>query len=206
MSDHYMVQYGGYSGEFAPRNNFGALYTQPFRYQTGRGLAGFFGGLYRMFRPLITSGLKSIAGQGLATGADILSNYDPEKQNLSELMSTKGREGLTNLKRKAVQKVLNMAQMGNGLVDRRLTMPIKRPRLNSMHQFYDYPPTVHRQSGLAGLDSSSLRVRRRPRTVNRSRSKTFKKHKKSRKIDKTIGTRKSKKSHTKNKKILDIFG
>lgn len=100
---YYSVQSGqGYSDE-----NFGPLLRSQRIYQKGRGLGGFFGGLFRYLRPLLTSAFNGLKSEVLQTGADILHG-----KPINEALRDRSIQVIDKLRDKATEKVKQMAGSG----------------------------------------------------------------------------------------------
>jgi len=69
---YYLHQAGrGYSGG---KGGIGPIYSVPTTYQRGYGLGNFFAGLWRMVKPILWSGAKTVGRETLRTGGKILSD------------------------------------------------------------------------------------------------------------------------------------
>ena len=69
---YYLRQAGrGYSGR---KGGIGPIHSVPTIYQRGYGIGSFFAGLWRMVKPILWSGAKTVGRETLRTGGKILSD------------------------------------------------------------------------------------------------------------------------------------
>ena len=69
---YYLHQAGrGYSGG---KGDIGSIYSVPTIYQRGYGIGSFFAGLWRMVKPILWIGTKTVCREILRTGGKILSD------------------------------------------------------------------------------------------------------------------------------------
>lgn len=84
------------------------------RYQRGRGVGAWLGGLARLIIPCITSGAKAVGKEAIRTGLNVLDDVTNNKVDLKQALQTRARESGNRLKRKATTKILDMMR-GDGL-------------------------------------------------------------------------------------------
>ena len=109
---YYLRQAGG---------EIGPIYRASYGVQKGRGIGSFLAGLWRLAKPLVYSGLKSVGREALSSASKIVTDIGTKP--VKEIVRTRLTEAGENLRTKAEQKVKAMS--GSGL---RLT---KRPRLKA---------------------------------------------------------------------------
>jgi hypothetical protein len=110
LGQDYIRQAGG--GDFRERggrdDGIGPIYSIPPFVQRGHGIGSIFGRLFRVVRPLISSGAKSLGRDALRTGAKIMTdiadnpqtcvrdavskNLSEAKQNLLQKLRGEGRK------------------------------------------------------------------------------------------------------------------
>jgi len=64
---YYLHQAGRYNN-----HSIGTIYAAPPFLQSGYGISGFFAGVWRVVRPVLWSGAKTLGRETLRTGGDIL--------------------------------------------------------------------------------------------------------------------------------------
>lgn len=109
--DNYYAKYyanqsgggGGYSNE-----DFGPLLRSQRVYQKGRGLGGFFGGIFRYLKPILTSALQGLKNEALQVGSDILQTQKP----INEILRDRSIQVVDKLRDKAAEKIKQMSGTG----------------------------------------------------------------------------------------------
>ena len=72
LVQYYLHQAGrGYSGG---KGGIGSIYSVPITNQRGYGIGSFFAGLWRMVKPILWSGAKTVGRETLRTGGKILTD------------------------------------------------------------------------------------------------------------------------------------
>lgn len=101
---YYSIQSGRgqYIGE-----EFGPLLRSQRIYQKGRGIGGFFGGLFRYLQPLITSALSGLKNEVLQTGSEILHG-----KPISDALRDRSIQVIDKLRDKAAEKIKQMSGSG----------------------------------------------------------------------------------------------
>lgn len=94
----------------------GPVYHAGFRVQRGSGIGSFLGGLFRIVKPLIMRGAKTVGKEVLKTGASILSD-----------IATKNKDDkIENIVNKRVTETVNKNMTGSGI-----KRSVKRKRIQS---------------------------------------------------------------------------
>lgn len=181
MRDNQIQQFyqiGGASGSYGP------LYRRGRHIQVGRGIGTGLRFIWRFLSPYLASGLKSISGEALRSGAEILSEIDSAP--IRDLLVKQRDKSLRNLANQAGEKLMTMNQRGRGL------QMYKRKRVD----FDSLSPLPKRRRAT----SSKRKVRKPVKRKGGKPKKGKKKKKKSVKKKKPVkrkATKKRKKSNTK---------
>lgn len=93
---------------------------QPTHYLYGKGLGTFIRQAIGILSPLFKSGGKALLKEGFKAGADILSEMDDPKKQLSEVLKNRSQIGIQNLKEKAINTLRKNLQ-GSGIKRRKYT-------------------------------------------------------------------------------------
>lgn len=135
MERHYYEQYylNQIGGEIGP------LYRSSFKVQRGRGLGGFFSGLWKSIKPLFTSakplcykGIKAIGKEALDAGVGTLAELGTKP--LKEAMMSNIHKAGSNLKRKAEEKLKKLSGEGLRIAHRWYRRKgIKKPKLRNVN-------------------------------------------------------------------------
>lgn len=99
-------------------------YYSPYTHR-GRGVGSVFFKFFKAVSPMLMKGLKSVGKEALSAGADILANTSGRP--VRELVQSRSRQALENLKRKAEQKMEKVME-GSG------RRAIKRRRISKNDQ------------------------------------------------------------------------
>jgi hypothetical protein len=103
LGQYYIRQAGGggFRGRGARDIGVGPIYSIPPFIQRGHGIGSTFGRLYRVVRPLISSGAKSLGREALRTGAKIMNDIaDDPHTNVRDVVSKHLSATKQNLLRK----------------------------------------------------------------------------------------------------------
>lgn len=103
----YIKYYSNQSGRGYTGEEFGPLLRSQRIYQKGRGIGGFFGGLFRYLRPLITSALSGLKTEVLQTGSEIL-----QGKPINDALRDRSIQVIDKLRDKAAEKIKQMAGSG----------------------------------------------------------------------------------------------
>lgn len=101
-----------YYTDQASQVGYGMMGFKGTPYQRGAGLGSFFRSLFRMALPLFKSAANTVGRQALATSASMATDVLQGKPALQTL-EDRGKEGLSNLMRKASDSL--QTQHGRGL-------------------------------------------------------------------------------------------
>ena len=104
--DYYEDQFGGGGSSLK------TIYSGA-RYQRGRGIGAWLGGLLRGVVPYITQGMKTVGREALRTGMDVYDDVASGNATFKDSIRARGRESGVRLKRKAKNKIINLMS-GNG--------------------------------------------------------------------------------------------
>lgn len=107
MDGYYTKYYSIQSGGGYNIDGFGPLLKSQKIYQKGRGIGGFFSGIFRYLRPLLSSALQGLKNEALQTGADIL-NGKP----INKIFYDRSIEVVDKLRDKAAEKIKQMSGAG----------------------------------------------------------------------------------------------
>lgn len=86
---------------------------------TGYGVGSILGGLFRHILPLIKRGGKAIGKELLNTSMNVINDVSDAGISLKEAVKARGREGVSNLKRKAISKLGGDGIKIGGLIKKR---------------------------------------------------------------------------------------
>lgn len=105
--DPLVLYYLNQAGRGQGSDGIGPVYALPPFYQRGHGIGSFLGGLWRMVRPILWKGAKTVGRETLRTGGQILTDIadnndagDVVKRRARELVGKLRGRGLV-VKRKA---------------------------------------------------------------------------------------------------------
>lgn len=113
INRQFYYQIGGASG-------IGPIYRRGKHVQVGRGLGGALQSIWRFLSPYLASSLKSISGEAVRSGAEILSNL--ESAPLKTLLAEQRDKSIRNLSKQVGKKLMSLNQAGQGI------LPYKRIR------------------------------------------------------------------------------
>lgn len=102
-TNYYSLQSGG-GYNIA---DFGPLLHSQRIYQKGRGIGGFFSGIFRYLKPLLSSALHGLKNEVIQTGTEIL-NGKP----INEILRDKSLQVVDKLRDKASEKIKKMSGAG----------------------------------------------------------------------------------------------
>lgn len=123
MDRHYTRYYSDQAGGSYSYDDFGPLLRTQRVYQKGRGLGGFFGGIFRYLKPLLTSALQGLKSEALQVGSDILQTQKP----INEILRDRSIQLVDKLRDKAAQKIKQMSGTGaKKSIKDRFTSPCKQ--------------------------------------------------------------------------------
>lgn len=105
---HYIRYYEDQVGGGGVRNVFAGS-----RYQRGRGVGAFLGGLFRKILPYLASGAKAVGKEVARAGVNVLEDVTNDRASFKEAVKTRARESGKNLRKKAVEKINDMMK-GSG--------------------------------------------------------------------------------------------
>jgi hypothetical protein len=103
LGQYYIRQAGdgGFRGRGGRDAGIGPIYSIPPFIQRGHDIGSIFGRLYRVVRPLISSGAKSLGREALRTGAKIMTDIaDDPHTSVRDFVSKHLSETEQNLLRK----------------------------------------------------------------------------------------------------------
>nr|DAC81298.1 TPA_asm: cupiennin [Ladona dragonfly adintovirus] len=106
----YLFHVGGGAGD---GNNIGQLYVTTRRLQRGRGLGSIFQSVWKLVRPLMIKGAKSVGREALHAGIGTLNDVATGR-NVREAFKERFSDAGHNLKRKAEEKISSLMS-GSGL-------------------------------------------------------------------------------------------
>lgn len=93
--------------------NYGVFFKRGRYIQKGRGLGSALTSVWRFIAPYLSSSLKSISGEALRSGAEILGELDSGAP-IKDLFIKQRDKSLRNLANKAGEKLQSMSQSGKG--------------------------------------------------------------------------------------------
>ena len=109
-------------------NGIGPVYATPLVLQRGYGICSFLNGLWRVFIPIIWSGVKALGRDSLRTGSDILTDiaHSSPDQNPRDIVSKHVTQSTQNLIAKLRVRVRKRKRSGKtvkprGSLKRRLS-------------------------------------------------------------------------------------
>jgi len=97
---YYLHQAGhGAAGSRGKHDDIGSIYAAPHFLQRGYGIGSFLAELWRMVRPVLWSGAKTVERQTLRTGGDILRDIarSTNDENPRDIISRRLNETAQNL-------------------------------------------------------------------------------------------------------------
>jgi hypothetical protein len=142
---YYYQQVGREYGD----ENIGPLIRSQKIYQIGRGLGGFFSGIFRHIRPLFTSALHGLKSEVLETGADIIRGINIQKP-LNEILRDRSVQVVDKLRDKATEKIKKMSGAGlkrrlqnsiKGCACKKLKQSLVKPRRKKKNKIKQKPKT-----------------------------------------------------------------
>jgi hypothetical protein len=180
-TSYYLLQAGGGS-----LSDLGII-LRPRRVQRGSGLFGsLLSGAYKFAKPLFIQGLHALASEGMNFSQNFLNDLSND-QKPKEILKNQGKQSLTNLKEKLVNKLNNsMQQQGQG--KRMLPIPINYKADKSINE-YNF-------AKIAQL-SKARALRKTPKRKTPKKNKIVKKQIKKKS--------KKKKTATKKFRLKDIY-
>ena len=94
-----LVRYYLHQAGRGKNNGIGPVYTTPLVLQRGYGLGSFLSGVWRVFRPILWSGIKALGRETLRKGGDILTDIarSPTDQNHKDIVSKHVTESTQNI-------------------------------------------------------------------------------------------------------------
>lgn len=100
LTAYYVNQSGGRLGQY-----IGPLYAGSPYVQHGSGLGSFLGSLFRIVKPILLSGAKSLGREALTTGANIMSDIAAKQTGtkVKDIVAKRVTEGTKNLASKLQQ-------------------------------------------------------------------------------------------------------
>lgn len=107
MDGYYTKYYSNQSGGGFSIENFGPLLRSQRIYQKGRGIGGFFSGIFRYLKPLLSSALQGLKDEAMQTGAEILSG-----KPIKEIFRDRTMQVVDKLGDKAKEKIKKMSGAG----------------------------------------------------------------------------------------------
>lgn len=78
----------------------GPYFIGSYNYQRGSGIGSFFASIFRYFKPIIASGVRSLGKEALSTGSKILTDVSTTKQSPSDVIKMRAKEGVSRLQSK----------------------------------------------------------------------------------------------------------
>jgi len=101
-----LVQYYLHQAGRGGRGGIGPIYSLPPIYQRGYGLGSFLSGLWRMVRPILWSGAKTVGRETLRTSGKILSDMADNRDGTpaGDIVSRHARELIGRLKGRGALK------------------------------------------------------------------------------------------------------
>lgn len=106
-TQYYLIQSGGGLSDIGP------LYYAPHFRQRGSGILGnIFSGLVKFFKPLISSGVRTLKDQSIKTGTAIL--QDIGNKPMHEILREHGKSAVKDLANKGIDKLFKKKQEGSG--------------------------------------------------------------------------------------------
>lgn len=126
MDRYYIKYYTLQSGKGCNIEDFGPLLRSQRISQKGRGIGGFFSGIIRYLKPLLTSALEGLKSEAIQTGSDIL-----QGKPINEIFRDRSIQIVDKLRDKATEKINKMSGAG---IRKRPQNTIKGRLLNSNKQ------------------------------------------------------------------------
>ena len=124
--------------------------------QVGFGLGGLFKSLARAVMPMVKSGAKALGKSALTTGANVLKDVASGK-DLKQAIKTRGKEAVSEVKDKAINRLQTFAQTGSGKqTKKRPTSQTKKRRA----------PAKKRKAPASTIRSNQTKKRRTTRAVD----------------------------------------
>lgn len=108
MENAYIQYYSMQTG--AGIKDIGPLYHNYRFVQQGSGFGNIFGTIYRFFRPMLNSGIKTLRNQAIKTGVSVLSELG--SRPINEIITEHGKKAVDELHSKYKKKF----QEGSGLI------------------------------------------------------------------------------------------
>jgi len=135
---YYLHQAGhGAAGSQGRHDGIGPIYAAPPFLQRGYGIGSFLAGLWRMVRPVLWSGAKTVGRETLRTGGDILTDIARSSgdENPRDIMKRCLNETAENLIGKLRGRGRKRTAGGGRGVARRRQKGGKKPRLTKRDIF-----------------------------------------------------------------------
>jgi len=112
---------------------FGPVYATPPVLQRGYGIGSILSGLWRVFRPILWSGIKALGRETLRKGGDILTDIarSPTDQNHKDIVSKHVTESTQNIIAKLMGRGRKLKRNGKTVKPR----ASKKPRLTKRNIF-----------------------------------------------------------------------
>ena len=130
----YYLYQAGHGGGGQNHDGIGPIYTAPPFLQRGYGIGSFLAGLWRMVRPVLWSGAKTLVRETLRTGGDILTDIARSTdENPQDIASRRLKVSTQNLIGKL--RVRGRKRMAGGGVAKRRQKGGKKPRLTKRDIF-----------------------------------------------------------------------
>lgn len=105
----------------------GPYFVGSYNYQRGSGIGSFFSSIFRYFKPIFASGIRSLGKEAISTGSKILTDLSTTTQSPSDVIKMRTKEGVSRLQSKLMT--------GDGIGFKRKTTTLcpqllsKRPRV-----------------------------------------------------------------------------
>jgi len=127
MDCRYIKYYSLQSGGGNSDADFGQLLRTQRVFQKGRGIGGFFSGIFRYLKPLLSSALHTLKGEALQIGSDLINTQKP----LKEIIRDRSLQVVDNLRDKAAEKIKQMSGSGIRVKKKSIKGQLKRSRKQS---------------------------------------------------------------------------
>ena len=124
--------------DIGSRGCIGPIYSLPPIYQRGYGIGNFLGGLWRMVRPILWSGTKTVGREALRKGGKILSDMADNNDGSSpgNIVSKHARDLISKLKGRGHKRKARNASPKKIGTKRAATAAAKKPRLATPKRTY----------------------------------------------------------------------
>jgi hypothetical protein len=99
LTAYYVNQGGGRLDDY-----IGPMYVGSPYIQQGKGLGSFLAGLFRIVKPVLVSGAKSLGRVALKTGANIVSDIANKQEGVKDIVANRVTESVKDLADKLKQR------------------------------------------------------------------------------------------------------